>query len=506
MRTSIPSPSTQQISWPLPWVTAGLLGLAVAAILAYLQPLLLAALLLAGLILLLAWARPFWLFGLLLAGLPLHDHLLRVLTWQWHWPAGRITLISLWKEGLIALLLAVMVIQHLSGRRPIQARLYQFDLWLVALGLLSAAYVLLAPVVSLGVFGFRNYWEPVALLLLARFMPYSRSELKRLLLLLTVMAAGVAAFGIYQAQFIDFATMVRMGYVDEAGRLPFAFKTALRDFQPRPRAISTVTGPNQLAVYLQLFVLLAAFGLLRWRQFQRRLLLAGLIVLLAVCWLLTFSRGGLLAMGTSWLAWAMIYVYDRGVRRTWRELTQNRLLLAGLIALLLLASSGLIVTGFARRVVRGLTGQDPAALGHIDSLISATNLIIRNPLGNGIGMVGPRAKKMVNDLNLDVEVGHAESTYLQFGMEAGVPGLILLAAVSLSLVATLWRLRQKRRRLGDTAAQALIEWGLVVWIGALAVFVVTPLLQNMLVAGYLWLIAGLAFHVEAYSQTVSHER
>jgi len=38
----------------------------------------------------------------------------------------------------------------------------------------------------------------------------------------------------------------------------------------------------------------------------------------------------------------------------------------------------------------------------------------------------------------------------------------------------------------------------VFWVGALANFVFTPLLQNLLAAGYLWWVAGVAFNQDAY--------
>ena len=127
--------------------------------------------------------------------------------------------------------------------------------------------------------------------------------------MLSVIAAGVAAFGIYQALAIDFPTMIRMGYVDDFGNLPFAFKTALADGQPRPRAISTLTGPNQLAMYLNLFILLAGYAALKLgrspssskaeRRGLWRIALVGLIALYSVCLLLTYSRGGLLALAVS---------------------------------------------------------------------------------------------------------------------------------------------------------------------------------------------------------------
>lgn len=479
---------------------------AALALIAFFQPLV--ALLLAAIVMVvaLAWARPFWVFGALLALLPLHEQLLRIATWQLGWTGFRVTALSLWKEAAIALLFGVLIVQHLSGKRRIQAKLYQFDLWLLALVVLSGVYIVVATSPSIGLFGFRNYFEPLAVFLLARLMPYSHKDLSRLLVVLAVVAAGVAAFGIYQALAIDFTKMMSMGYVDEFGNLPYAFKTALTDGQPRPRAISTVTGPNQLAVYLNLFILLAGYVLLRLRPAAQnrqqgnktlwRLALVGLIGLYSICLLLTYSRGGLLALAVSLAAAVGIAIYERGIKRTWRELTHNRWLVIGIAVILVLIVVGLAATGFATRIWRGLSGADPAALGHLSSMDSASGFIAGNPLGIGMGMAGPRALRFSGDANIQ----HTESTYLQFGMEVGVLGMALLLIMLLSLLATLWRMRQRRRLRGDLPAQILTEVALVTWVGALAVFIVTPLIQNFLVASYLWLIAGLAFHLDAFER------
>lgn len=476
------------------WVFGLLLASIVVVVAAYFWPIPGLVLMAVIVVVAITWARPFYVFAGLLLLLPFHEQVVRFTTWQLQWPSSRVTMLSLWKEALIVLLFAVLLAQHIRGQRRMRWRLYYVDLWLLALLALSGVYVLMTPELGIGVFGLRNYLEPLALLLLARLLPYSRRDLKNLLVALALVAAVVAAFGIYQAEFIDFPTMVSMGYVDESGRLPFAFRTALQDFTPRPRAISTVTGPNQLAIYLQFFLLLAAFALVYGRKPGRRLLLSGLLLLYIICWMLTYSRGGLLAMGTSLMTWGLIVLYDRGVKRTWQELRRNPLLLGGLIALAGLATVGLVAVGFVRRIVRGITGQDPAALGHINSLLDGSSFIAENPLGMGIGMVGPRARRFMEEF----QIGHAESTYLQFGMETGVLGLILLLITLFSLVATLWRLRERQRRRGDLFAQRLTELIFIIWVGTLVVFMVTPLLQNMLVAGYLWLLAGFALHMDAY--------
>lgn len=490
------SRDTGKTRWSLPALTLLLLGLAVLAVGAYVRPTLALALVVAVGVLAAAWRRPFLVFGAVLAFIPLYDGVVRVVTWQLQWPASWIRLLSLWKETAIVLLFAVILVQHVAGKRRLRWRLYPVDLWLAAVLLLAVAYVPIAARPGIGLFGLRNYLAPLALFYLARLLPYSRRELAGLLAVLALIAAGVAAFGIYQARFIDFPTMVAMGYVDETGNLPFAFKTALRDGVPIPRAISTATGPNQLAIYLNVFIVLSVYGILRWRQWGSRLLLAGLALILGLCLLFTYSRGGLLALIVSLLATTAIIVSERGLRRSWRELRQNRLLMAGLLCVIVLATIGVAASGFATRVVRGLTGRDPAADAHAVSMQYSLGFIAQHPLGIGMGMVGERALRFLGE----ADIQHTESTYLQFAMETGLLGLILLFALLTALLAALWRIRASLPARGDPGGwgQTLVEVAFVLWLGAMAVFIVTPLLQNLLAAGYLWAIAGMAFHLDAY--------
>ena len=122
------------------------------------------------------------------------------------------------------------------------------------------------------------------------------------------------------------------------------------------------------------------------------------------------------------------------------------------------------------------------------------NYVAQHPLGIGMGMVGERALQF----SAEADVQHTESTYLQVAMETGVFGMILLVVALGSLLATLWRLRKKRRALGDPWGAMLAEIALVLWIGVMVDFIVTPLLQNFMSVGYLWFIAGVAFHFDAY--------
>jgi hypothetical protein len=254
------------------------------------------------------WRWPLVPLGLMLAFIPLYDGIVRYLTHVLEWPAVWLQGISLWKEGGLVLLFAVLLIQHWTGRRRIVWRLYAFDLWLAALLLLSLLYILVAERPAIGIYGLRNYLVPLAFFFLARLMVTSRRDLVWLLAFLLAVGAGVAAFGIYQARALDFAAMVELGYVDEAGAVPYAFRTALRDGFPIPRAVSTTTGPNQFAVYLNFLILVCLFGIVYGRKTLRRAVLGGLAALYVSTLLLTLSRGGLLMLLVSLMAWAVLLV------------------------------------------------------------------------------------------------------------------------------------------------------------------------------------------------------
>lgn len=483
----------------LPMFSALLLGLLALVLLAYAQPDLARIAIPAAVIgvagLVVAWRWPLAILGLMLAFIPLYDGLVRYLTHVVELPATWLQALSLWKEGGLALLFAVVLIQHWTGRRRIIWRWYSFDLWLAALLMLSVLYIAIAARPTIGLYGLRNYLAPLAFFFLARAMVTSRRDLAVLLMALLAVGAGVAAFGIYQARALDFPAMIALGYVDETGTVPYAFRTALRDGFPIPRAVSTATGPNQFAVYLNFLLLVCLFGIVYGRRTVHRVLLAGLAVLYLATLFLTLSRGGLLMLVVALLAWGALLVEHHGVRRTWQELTQNRLLLAGLTALVVLGIVGVLASGFATRVVRGLTGRDPSADAHQSSMEYSVGFIAENPLGIGLGMVGERALQFADIAHVE----HTESTFFQIGMELGVFGMVLLLVALLSLVLTLYRMRGRMVARDDAWGRGVMEMAIVLWIGAMADFVFTPLLQNLLAAGYLWWVAGVAFNQDAYA-------
>ncbi len=424
--------------------TALVVGLLALVLFATVQPatalVLIPATALGALALAVAWRWPLVPLGLMLAFIPLYDGIVRHVTHVVGWPAAWLQGLSLWKEGGLVLLFAILLIQHWTGRRRIVWRLYAFDLWLAALLLLSLLYIAIAARPGIGIYGLRNYLVPLAFFFLARLMATSHRDLKWLLALLLAVGVGVAAFGIYQARTLDFAAMIALGYVDETGNVPFAFRTALRDGFPIPRAVSTTTGPNQFAVYLSFLIMVCLFGMVYGRKTAQRVVLGGLTAL---------------------------YV----------------------------ATAGVVASGFATRVVRGLTGRDPSADAHHSSMAYSLEFMAENPLGIGMGMVGERALQFAAEANVE----HTESTVFQIGMELGVFGMILLLIALLSLVLTLWRMRGRMVARNDTWGRAVMELAMVLWIGAMADFVFTPLLQNLLAAGYLWWIAGVAFNQDAYA-------
>jgi O-antigen ligase len=123
------------------------------------------------------------------------------------------------------------------------------------------------------------------------------------------------------------------------------------------------------------------------------------------------------------------------------------------------------------------------------------DFMAEHPLGIGLGMVGERALQFAAEANVE----HTESTFFQIGMELGLFGMGVLLVALLSLLLTFWRMRRRMLSRGNPFGQAAVELALILWAGAMADFVFTPLLQNLLAAGYLWWVAGVAFNQDAYA-------
>jgi hypothetical protein len=360
-------------------------------------------------------------------------------------------------------------------------RVQLFDVLVVAVLGLGVVYIFVASHLLTAVYAYRTLYEPIVLMLaivtLAGLEGIPAALPGRAALAL---AGGgvVAALTVWPQVYLG-----GFAYLDEfyhaAGEIlsPSYIATMIN----QPRGVGTFNSPNEFGAYMALtLALLAAPGILRVPSAIRT---SG-IVAVCLALLLSFSRSGWLS------AAAMLLLVGLMSRSKWPSLpaVRERLgnarfviangapIAAGLILVVLVVLS----SGAPKYVGTTIGGTDPSANYRPTSVAAGVDQLRAGPLGLGLGMAGPKSTRFG-------EVGTApvaasEVWYLTYAMQVGVPGLLLLAALVVTLMAALIRSRSV-----DWARLAIAVW---VGLGLGAVFI--PIVDDPAVAIPLWSIGGLA--------------
>jgi hypothetical protein len=174
------------------------------------------------------------------------------------------------------------------------------------------------------------------------------------------------------------------------------------------RAISTSVDPNAFGGMLALIVALAAAQLFAARPVLPRLPLAGMVGLMGVALLLTFSRAALFGV-----IFAAVYLATLRYRRLWWVMIGG-----GVLASALLVSLG-IGEDFVQRVSEGVQFQDQAQQMRLAEYQNAINIIMRYPVfGIGFGQAP----------EIDLVAG-VSSIYLAIAQRMGLTGLAAFLAI-----------------------------------------------------------------------------
>ncbi len=399
--------------------------------------------------------------SLVLIGLlPLHALLVTVATRVIAGP-GRapLTLFSLWKEALLLAILVIALVELFRSVRTIKRPDAQ-DLCIV--GLIIAAWLVssfVAPTEFRAiVYGIRYDFVPLIAFLILRRVPWSAEFLPRATCVLLCIGAAAAGYGILS--FILPPTFfAQLGYSDQHSLYipngPVAAFQLIGGSAIR-RVQGSFSGPNQFGLWLLLPFALSVFGLLR--PSERRMMWGGLVALLALAILLTFSRSAWIGAAIVCVA-ALVFSVPPRLRKT------SLMTLAGCsaacLALLILLAPATLLRLTSNR-------------GHIERPMQAIQLMQFNPLGFGLGAAGPASNRLHEpcvylepgsdpswakaspDLCVfvaDAQVQPAgrecdcpflpENWYLQMGVELGGAGLILFALLTVFTVRRLLRAAKK---------------------------------------------------------------
>lgn len=234
--------------------------------------------------------------------------------------------------------------------------------------------------------------------------------------------------------------------------------------------------PNDLALMLNLLLPLAVALFLAERSALRRMALAAMVALSATAVVITFSRAGFLTLGVI----AVLYLW-RALRRPERGWAIAALALA-LLALPLLPAGYLDHLGTIVDIESDPTGSAQARLSGIQA---AAGRLLENPLaGAGLGM---------NVLALNEIRGPAwtgvHNAYLEYGVELGVPGLILFLLLVGSCLASARSVRLRCSRVRSLRDLFLVSEALEI---ALIAFSVAALFHPVGYHFYFYYVAGMA--------------
>lgn len=247
------------------------------------------------------------------------------------------------------------------------------------------------------------------------------------------------------------------------------------------RINSTLRGPNSVGAYavIVLSVIAALLAKTRARITKTPARVVWFVVI-TMCSLVTlwisYSRSALLGAVLSVLLVGLVVYGGRISKKIW---------LAG-AGVIVLAALGLFLTRNSNFVDNVILHNNPTTgakvtsnEGHLESLVNASQRMIRQPLGAGIGSTGSASLYGGNGMIV-------ENQYLFVTHEAGWLGLILFVAI---FVIVLWRLWQRR---SDWLCLAVFASG----IGLACVGLLLPVWADDTVCVVWWGLAAIALGIK----------
>lgn len=350
------------------------------------------------------------------------------------------TLLIAWKEVLAIALLGLMSIEIMLHERSF--RLKKLDILDATLILYTAIALIFGltqqTTFAQWAFGARIDLLPFVFLLFCRQVQWPNIQK----ITITVLTIGLitAVFGILQSVAMPQNWLSSLGYsqntysnVPGAGLIATGTTTSALSSCPLLehsstfcRAISTFGGPTRFGVYI-LVIIGLILGLRKieksekWHQLWRVA-----VVICTVAAILTFSRSvwiGLLAIISVWslLKWG------------------KRAVVVGLTGIVIVG----VMTAFALSLKDSPQHQNPlksiltrsgSSSKHYEYLVNGFNALKQNPLGQGVGTVGPAADRYTPFLT--------ENWFLQIFVEMGVFGGIVFLAFMGALLRVLYKAKK----------------------------------------------------------------
>ncbi|MCA9773293.1 MAG: O-antigen ligase family protein, partial [Myxococcales bacterium] len=324
-------------------------------------------------------------------------------------------LISRWKELLF---LFFLFAARRKDMRTAFTAAKSLDFWMLTYMAVGVIYILKAPFILLGVWGFRIdhvYFLPYFTM---RFIPVSKGNLKTILRILAVTSSIIAVAGMYQVAFMSAKDVIAMGYghpplhetlPDAWLRIEWNYiRPGILMGSPLSMAALMMTTIIMLAPFI-LFNSKKNYGLSVWVCF----------FLCSITMLLTTTR-------SSWLGAAGGILFAGVLTRQYKRLILYSVV-GGAAAFVLIGAT--IGFSFLNSTVNASEG---SSFVHLQRLKEGWELLKSTPIGHGLGMAGRALQTAGNAGNVDENT--TESWYFQICYEMGWAGLIAFIMITVEMV------------------------------------------------------------------------
>ena len=355
---------------------------------------------------------------------------------------GHYTLLRLWKEGLLiivvvaSLYLAVVYKDRLA--KGLDRRLFWLIAAYVAVNLIWGVVVYIKHDVSLKALGYaliinlRFLGFFLATWLISRHSDFLRNNWQKIVLW---PALVVIIFGLLQIFVLPHDFLKHFGYVANLTIPPFE---TINNNTHYVRIISTLRGANPLGAYLVIPITVLGVIILRGQRNWKHILpVVGSLITL----FFSFSR-------SAWLG-TLLAITIVSLLSSRIILNKKKIIYALSLGIMLIVGFGFGLRHNTRVENVILHTQTNSAVkttsngGHIAALKTGINDLAHEPLGRGPGSAGPAS--VYNDGSARI----SENYYIQIGQELGWIGLISFLLINFYLGYMLWLRR------GDTLALSL---------------------------------------------------
>jgi hypothetical protein len=434
--------------------------------------------------------RPLWILYAFIVGLAVHNIAAAEL-----YDAGlrgtALDVVSAWKEVLLAVGL-VLVYRHGLTFRPALV-----DWLAVAYGGVVVVYALIPQHVLGGgathhgvLLGVRHDGLPVAAWFFGRGLDLTVADLRRVGTTIVASACAVAAFGLVDIYAIPlswwrssgapgwFTHQLGFAYTGLSG-LPENFIYNTGNEHPLRRLVSTFLSPLATSYMLVTALLLCAAWFIRLRP--RFIVWIPVTALLLAGLLWTHSRSSYIALALGLVVFAVL-------KPGWRGALLGSAVAVAVLGFVFVKAYPHVapVTSFTTRELNqqrqhahsknggpavsagGL--EDASTTSHLRNLKDGISTVLHHPQGYGPGNAGSTAART------DVQIKAGESTYTELGVDAGLVGVLLFVAWSLTILVLLIRCRD--------------GWLAAAMVAMLALALQTDIIGVPWVVYVLWPLAG----------------